>query len=230
MGVLPRVLRSALALVFSVSALACATGGGSSTIGTRRDSGVRNGSVGDGSRDSGSRDSGSRDSDPGDGGSRDTGVRDTGTVDTGPACVDDAIPDDCDMAQELGSLDPGGSFSVDGKLPTLADEDWYAFDVPPGFSGDAGTPMAGAGMPTVELVAPDATMVMEVRMRCGAALACGDSTARELLSWSFVDDQSMEGDGAYSTRDVPWPERVYVKVSRRGGTANCEGYMLNVSR
>lgn len=222
MGVFPRALSLALHLALPLSALACATGGGSS--GTRRDTGANDGSV----RDTGS---------------RDTGVRDSGAADTAPACVDDAIPDDCEMADELGTLDVGGAFSVDGKLPTLVDEDWYAFDVPPGYpaAADAGVdagvdggpppvPMAGSGTPHIELVSSDATMVMEVRTRCGAALSCGDSTARELLQWSFTDDQSLEGAGAYSTRDVPWPERVYVKISRRGGPASCEDYLLRVTR
>jgi len=141
--------------------------------------------------------------------------------------VDDAIPDDCEGATELGTLDVGGMLSVMGKLPTLVDEDWYAVDVPAGFVDPL---MAGGGAPRVTLDSGDATMVMEIRMRCSAALACNESTARELLEWSFVDDQSAEGAGAYSTRDVAWPERVMIKVSRRGGPATCEDYTLNLTR
>ena len=220
MGVSSRALSFALMLALPLS-LACAKGAGGS--GMRRDGGATDGAVQDG-------------------GTRDSGVRDSGVVDTGPACIDDDVLDDCEMASELGTLDVGGSLSVDGKLPTLADEDWYAFDAPPNFASpadggvpgaDGGAPlasMAGGGSPRVELVSPDATMVMEVRLRCGAALACGDSTARELLQWSFTDDQSMVGENAYTTRDVPWPERVYVKVSRRGGPAGCDDYFLRISR
>jgi len=125
---------------------------------------------------------------------------------------------------------------IDGYLCPREDEDWYVVDIPSGFAIDGGVPdggtMQGGGMPRVELVSGDATMVMEIRMRCGAALACGDSTARELLEWSFVDDQgSVDGGTAgYTTRDVPWPERVYIKVSRKGGPASCEDYTLTITR
>ena len=121
-----------------------------------------------------------------------------------------------------------GKWLAEGKLPNLkkiADGGVFGAD-----GGVFLASMAGGGSSRVELVSPDAIMVMEVRMRCGAALACGDSTARELLQWSFTDDQSMVGENAYTTRDVPWPERVYVKVSRRGGPAGCDDYFLRISR
>ncbi|NOY93793.1 MAG: hypothetical protein GXP55_21640 [Deltaproteobacteria bacterium] len=228
MGASRRVLSFALILALPLACVACAKGGGGGG-GGRRDGSPGDGAAGDGALDAGP-----------DSGRRDTGVRDTGVRDTGPACVDDAIPDDCEMASELGTLEVGGMFSATAKLPTLVDEDWYVVDVPSGFAADAGVPtdggvpasMQGAGMPRIELVSGDATMVMEIRMRCGAALACGESTARELLEWSFVDDQGTTdgGTAGYTSRDVPWPERVYIKVSRKGGPASCEDYTLNVTR
>jgi len=223
MGASRRVLSIALILALPIVSFACAKGGGGGG-GGRRDASRGDGAAGDGAVDAG------RD------GSRDTGVRDTGVRDTGPACIDDEIPDDCEMASELGTLDVGGMFSATAKLPTLVDEDWYVVDIPSGFALDGGVPdggtMQGGGMPRVELVSGDATMVMEIRMRCGAALACGESTARELLEWSFVDDQGGVdgGTASYTTRDVPWPERVYIKVSRKGGPASCEDYTLNITR
>lgn len=172
-------------------------------------------------------------------------------MDSASPCVDDMHPDNCEMAVDLGELAEGGETEATGFLPMLTDEDWFLVAFPsrePSFAdagvpdagtgdgggvGDAGLPLnlAGGGAPNIELVADDATMVIEVRLRCGAALACGDSTARELTSWSFVDDASEEaGSGAYSTRDVAWPESVYVKVSRRGGPVTCEGYTLRITR
>lgn len=159
-------------------------------------------------------------------------------------------PDNCEMAVELGAVGEGEDTEATGFLPMLTDEDWFLVTFPSrppapadgGVDEDAGTGMdagppgppvdslAGGGSPSIELVAADSTMVMEVRLRCGAALACGDSTARELTSWSFVDDASEEGLGAYSTREVAWPETVYVKVSRRGGPVSCEQYALRITR
>lgn len=76
----------------------------------------------------------------------------------------------------------------------------------------------------------------EVRATCGATLACGDGAgARDLRSWSFVDDRSpMEaeetGEMDYSTRDVPWPSPVYVRVYRAIGAGDCSRYQLRATR
>ncbi len=161
---------------------------------------------------------------------RDTGGRsDTGGPgDSGDImCVDDEVPDGCEDALDLGSVDVGAMTVNTGKLPMLSDEDWYTVAFPPLGSGGA-----GGGSPTVAL-AGDSTMVFEVRATCGASVACGEGSPREITSYTFVDDQSTgtdPGEGDFSTRDIPWPETLLIRVSRRGGPVNCDDYTLTISR
>ncbi len=171
-----------------------------------------------------------------DGGARDTGGRDAPSQpDTGPPCVDDEVGDVCAEATELGTIMPLGRTMVEGKLPLLSDTDWYHVTFP---LAGAGESMRGVGMPEITL-AGDSTMVMEVLSTCTMPVGCDEGTASEITSYSFVDDQSdlMVTDPTtpgpaepFMTRDTPWPEELYIKVSRRGGPADCSDYVLTVSR
>lgn len=149
-------------------------------------------------------------------------------------CTDEGHGTTCDGATDLGSIDPGGMVeSMAGVLPSAGAEDWFLVGFP-----SLGMPnMAGGGEPRIEFTLNDGDVFrIEVRSTCSATLACGDGRgARDLLSWSFVDDQSpaageMTGDADYSTRDVPWPSPVYVRVYRAIGAADCQQYQLRVTR
>lgn len=154
-------------------------------------------------------------------------------VDAGPACVDDEYPDECNLAIPVTVMTGDEPTVIDGFLPTLSGADWFSV----AFPAMSGPNMQGMGAPTIMLDG-DSTMIIEVRDTCDATLpvACGEGSAREATSYSFVDDQSMpgeaDGDGSdtYTTRDVPWPETLVVRVGRRGGPASCEPYTLTISR
>ncbi len=152
--------------------------------------------------------------------------------DAGVTCEDDSYADDCSEATALAMLNGGEPMMVEGVLPTLSDVDWFAVEFPPESMGN----MQGQGMPSLQLEG-DSVTVMDIRERCDASLpvVCGEGSAREATSYSFVDDQAMPGeagDGSdtYTTRDVQWPTVLYVRVGRRGGPATCDPYTLTISR
>ena len=153
-------------------------------------------------------------------------------TDAGTPCVDDSYPDACNLAESVTMM-TGDVLNIEGFLPTLSGADWFLIEFPP----MSGPNMQGMGTPSIVLDG-DSTMVIEVRDGCDATLpvSCGEGSAREATSYSFVDDQSMpgeaDGDGSdtFTTRDVPWPETLAVRVGRRGGPANCDAYTLTISR
>lgn len=156
---------------------------------------------------------------------------DSGPPDTGPPCEDDEVADLCAMADEVGAVMPAGMNVIEGKLPRLSDVDWYHVTFPLAEMGA----LRGAGMPNIAL-AGDSTMVMEILSTCTTPVSCGEGVPSEITSWSFVDDQSemmvtdTGGMGPYMTRDAPWPEDIYIRVSRRGGPADCSDYVLTITR
>lgn len=161
---------------------------------------------------------------------RDTGGprTDTGTMPP-PSCMDDAHGDMCERASDLGSLVEGGMMMPEpGVLPMTGDEDWFRVDFPA--NPAMNTP--GGGTPSIEFVVNDGDAFrFEVRNTCTTTLGCGDGmSARDVDTWSFTDDQSMEGDEAWSTRDVPWPEAAVIRVYRPVGTGDCQRYQIRVTR
>ncbi|MAQ17414.1 MAG: hypothetical protein CMN30_21790 [Sandaracinus sp.] len=169
--------------------------------------------------DGGSRDGGTRDASP-----IDLGGRDFGTVEM---CDDDEYPDTCAEADDLGEIGAGaGSRTIEGVLPRIADEDWFAVHFPPAMSG------AGGGTISIELAA-DATAVMTIEgPTCGPRATCGGEgeTAGAILSYSYTDDADESADMPYQSRMVPWPETLFVRVHRIGGPATCMPYTLTISR
>jgi len=174
---------------------------------------------GDGGTDPGRGDAGS-------GGRRDSGG---GGRDAGSDCRDEGYGAACETATDLGTVAPGDEqLTMIGHLLSTGDEDWFRVEFPA-----MGPAMAGGGTPSVELTRNDGNAFrFEVRGTCSASLACGDGAtgARDLGSWSFTDDQAMEGEDAYSTRDVPWPSPILVRVYRAVGVGDCSSYQLRVSR
>lgn len=160
-------------------------------------------------------------------GGRDSGGRDGGGGDTGVPCTPDSHPNMCAMATDLGPFAPGAAeMTVVGNLPQLSDQDWFRVQFPP----ETMPMMPGGGMPSVSLDG-DPTMILDIRTSCGTGLvSCSEGSATNMTSYSFVDDQAMPGETQYSTREVPWPAELWIKVTRSGGPATCEDYTLTISR
>jgi len=152
--------------------------------------------------------------------------------DTGPpppACTDDDYADTCESATDLGSLLEGETISpTPGSLPEAGDEDWYRIDFPA--NPEVNTP--GGGAPSVEIVVNEGDAFrFEVMDTCTTTLGCGEGmSVQDVDAWSFVDDQSMEGEEQWTTRDLPWPESVIIRVYRPAGAADCQRYRLSISR
>lgn len=169
------------------------------------------------------------------GGPEDAPASDGGGGDAAvPTCTDEGHGASCDAPTDLGAIDPGGeASSMIGYLPTTGAEDWFLVGFP-----SLGMPnLAGGGEPRIELsMNENDAFRFEVRATCSATLACGDGAgARDLRSWSFVDDRSpmdaeATGEMDYSTRDVPWPSPVHVRVYRTTGAGDCSRYQLRASR
>lgn len=168
----------------------------------------------------GDRDSGPNVRRDGGGGRRDGG---------GITCTDEGNGADCAGATSLGMIMPGGmAMSMRSVLPGPGDEDWFSVQFPPTNMPN----MAGGGNATIEFAQNDMNAFrIEVRGSCVAALGCtGGMAARDLLSWSFTDDQSMAGEGAYLTRMLPWPADLRIRVYRMSGAPDCSAYQLRVTR
>ena len=154
-----------------------------------------------------------------------------GTLDEGCHCLDGGVGGDCTTGTDLGNVTVGGS--VQGPvsqvhLPT--ESQWYSVSFPP-----TGPATAGGGKPHVsfvlntaevyalEIIAPDCA---------GSPTSCEEDagTASGITDWTFTDDQSVAGAGAWSTRNVPWPATVHVRVFRAGTAAGCDNYQLSVTR
>jgi hypothetical protein len=133
------------------------------------------------------------------------------------------------MATSVGAIATGDSMStMAGYLMMPSDEDWLAVDFP-----EAGDSMPGGGEPRIELSRNDDDVFrIEIKPSCSETLGCaeGAAGARDVTSWSFTDDQSMAGDTQWSTRDVPWPSSVLVRVYKLGATGPCSAYQLLISR
>lgn len=152
-------------------------------------------------------------------------------------CVDDSAPPTCEAATVI-PVSVGGLEVINGVLPMLSVPDWHVFQIDPGFREEMMG--AGQGTLTIELEADDPTMRMEVRNSCAESIpvACADdgSTGIDVTSFSFVDNQSepgeVGGDGTdnFTTRNVPWPEEVAVRIYHIGGPVACNAYSLRVSR
>jgi hypothetical protein len=210
-----RFLRVAVAL--SVAGAGCAKGGGGGTGRTDAGGGA------DAARPDGGQPDGMM---PRDGGGGADAARDGAA-----ACTDDMHPAMCDRAEDLGSLEPGAvPVLVNGVIPVVGGEDWFrvAFPYRP-----TAPSMMGGGAPHIELTINEGGYFFEVRARCAAAMACGGrgEPSTMLSEWDFVDDQSMPGETQWSTRDVEWPNPLYIKVYRpMGGAVSCPRYQLTVSR
>jgi hypothetical protein len=140
-------------------------------------------------------------------------------------CDDDSYPDECASAEDLGELLPGAeAVVVNGFLPLLGDEDWFAVRFPPNMSGP------GGGAPTIELTGDDTTVMTIEGPTCGPRAHCGEGSAGAINSYSFTDDADDSVEFPYSTRDVEWPESLFIRVHRSGGPVTCTEYAVTITR
>jgi hypothetical protein len=145
-----------------------------------------------------------------------------------PQCGDD-VNGECLQAFSLGNVATAGTAqSPVGQVPTTQDSDWYEVTFTP-----TGPATFGGGTPHVTFaVNTGDTYVFDVVPDCtgGSSPACNEGgTAAGVTDWSFVDDQSTAGATQWSTRNVPWPTPIYVRVYRSAGSG-CEDYQLSVTR
>lgn len=140
-------------------------------------------------------------------------------------CDDDAFPDECAMAEDLGDVMVGAeTMVINGVLPQLSDEDWFAVRFPPNAMGP------GGGTVSIELAGDDTTVMTLEGPTCGPRTVCGEGTAGAINSYSFTDNADMSVEFPYSSRDTAWPEALFVRVHRSGGPVTCTEYSLTISR
>ncbi len=148
-----------------------------------------------------------------------------GAPGNGCECFDDTPAASCGGAISLGSVGAGGGRGGPvTNIVAAGGEDWYARDFP----RNEDFPGHGSGVPHIGFGRNDGgVFAFDVRVGCpgGALGTCGGS----LTDWSY-EDTCAAGDTNCSTRDVPWPDSVFVRVFRASPGLSCASYQLSVSR
>jgi len=147
----------------------------------------------------------------------------------GSSQCDDVVDGECLQGYSLGSIAPGGSTQGPvTQVPNVGESDWYTATFTP-----TGPLNFGGGTPSIKFaVNTDDSYVFDVVPDCvgGTSPQCNEGgLAMNVTEWSFVDDQSTAGASQWSTRDVPWPTTVYLRVYRTTGSG-CQDYQLSVTR
>jgi hypothetical protein len=146
-----------------------------------------------------------------------------GAAANGCECQDDTASSVCAAATNLGMITTGGSATYSGKVPAVGGSDWFEV----AFPGTGGTP-------SVDFSVNDGTAFrFEVLLDdcangiagCGTAPMPGMATG--LTSWTFTDNTP---GSAFSTRNIAWPARLFIRVYRVSAGASCGGYTLRVTR
>jgi hypothetical protein len=154
----------------------------------------------------------------------------------GCECQDDNNAQACGSAVNI-NVATAGMATVTGKVvpanvPASPDYgDWFNLTFPPA-AGSA----PGGGTPTVSISPADGTFLFEIRASCTAGappLGCGPGgppSATGLLTWDFTDNAATPGPNAWTSRAVPWPSPVYIRVYRTTPGLSCAGYTLTITR
>lgn len=158
------------------------------------------------------------------GGDVPTGRGDGGPV--GGGCTD-GHGASCDSPVDLGTVEPGATVvSPVAGLRGSGAALWYLLRFP---AMSAEMEMDGAGEIRIALTRNDGDVyAFDVMMSCTEVGACGGGDVTEaqgLSMYSFRDDP----EETVTTRDVPWPEEVRVRVFRTG-SSGCPSYQLQISR
>ena len=150
--------------------------------------------------------------------------------------VDDTTTNTCATVISLGTVAAGGSVTQSGTMTAVpGGEQWYSVTFPPNYDYNQHAP----GTATIFITgAPVTSGVLRMQIltsgtgtvSCGTAASCGTN----LQNWQFVDNVSPAGGsptGAFSVRNVPWPQTVYIRLYRPDGLGgSCAAYTLTVSR
>jgi hypothetical protein len=182
----------------------------------------------------------------GDGGASDggRGRRDGGGS---SSCDPEGSAASCQDATDLGVVAVGGRVeSMVGLVDRAGAAQWVKVQFPlvsavpdGGVVPDGGTPtMEGGGEPRIRLLRNDGDVYrVEIRSECTSVASCGEGgatgtgMATNLTEWSFTDDPALseEGAGRFSSRDVPWPATVYVRIYATADP-DCGRYQLEITR
>jgi len=145
----------------------------------------------------------------------------------GCECVNEGNGNACGTATALGAIGVGSSAnSLTSSIAAAGGADFFYVTFPPVGSN-------GGGTPRIRFTRNDGSSFrFEVSSGCpAAALACGSGgTAVDLTEWSFVDDQSIGGPNQWTSRNVTWPNPIYVRVYRTTPGASCDQFQLTVTR
>lgn len=157
-------------------------------------------------------------------------------------CTERGFATTCPMATDIGPLMIGERYeSEEGLIAEVGGQQWVRVSFPMETPAvvDGGTPtMVGGGAPAVRFLrnAGDAYRI-EIRNECVGVASCGDGTgtggmATNITEWSFTDTPTAgdEGPGQFSTRDVPWPESIYVRIYPIMDPVDCGTYQIEIVR
>ena len=150
-----------------------------------------------------------------------------GAYANGCECVNEGNGAACGMATALGAIGIGSTAdSLTSSIAVAGNADFFYVTFPP-------TGSNGGGTPRIRFTRNDGSAFrFEVSSGCpAAALGCGSGgTAVDLTEWSFVDDQSIGGPNQWTSRNVNWPNPIYIRVYRTTPGASCSQFQLTVSR
>jgi hypothetical protein len=157
-------------------------------------------------------------------------------------CTPSGYPATCDEATDVGTLAVGDRIESDeGLIDRVGGAQWLRVSFPMESAATDGgvAPGAGGGTPAIRFLEnPGEAYRLEIRTDCTAVATCGEGggpatpgMGSNITEWSFTDTvrPGDEGPGALSTRDVPWPETVHVRVYAVAPT-ECGAYRLEITR
>ena len=139
-----------------------------------------------------------------------------GEYDDGCECAEDLYRSNhaCGGSYDLGSISRGGSRDVSGRIiPELGeDQDWFSVTFTPD-----GRP--GGGTPRIRLdAASSANFVLQLlNGGCGGGhFSCRSegTVSNSVSDFEFTDNQATAGPNQWNHNPLPWPNRVYFRVTR----------------
>lgn len=123
----------------------------------------------------------------------------------------------CAMATMVPPVAAGGSADLTGVVAGSATEQWFRV----GFATSSAT------LHITFAANPGGAYRFDLQAACGGATGtCGDRTggATGLDDWSFFDTPGM-----HSTRNVPWPAQLLLRVYRTAPGTRCEPFVLRLT-
>ena len=95
--------------------------------------------------------------------------------------------------------------------------------------------MQGSGTPAITVTSTaSGEFVFDLLPACtgGTQMTCGvgGPNASGRNDWSFTDNVSLTGQNQFTSRNVAWPNTVYIRVYRLTAGESCDSYTLSVAR